>query len=323
MDAMKLSVVIPTYNRARVLGRTLLALERQTLAGEAFEVVVVDDGSDRVTREALRELTTAIRLRITEKEHGGLAAARNHGARQARGEFLLFLDDDIALQPQALHEHLGAHQAAGEPVVVVGSVRFPPGMEPSALLYYLEKSTYFDLFRDPDKYPQGRPPVLPVPGNASVPRRLFQDAGGYDESFVAYGGEDLELGERLSRRGVRFVYHPRAFGHHHHAKDFDRFCRDMEAAGEALIRLYRKYPGIRASKKIDVVEDSIFDLPGRKKLERLVLQMSLASPWLLDAVGHVLGRLQDRHALRHLLFPLFRWVGHYHYALGMRRGLGR
>jgi hypothetical protein len=97
----------------------------------------------------------------------------------------------------------------------------------------------------------------------------------------------------------------------------------MEAAGESLIRIYRKYPEIKVAKKIDVVEDRFAALPARKKIVRLVLSLSLALPWLL-AGGKLLIRIGGRfYGLRHLLFPLYRWVAHAHYAIGMRRGLAR
>ena len=63
-------------------------------------------------------------------------------------------------------------------------------------------------------------------GNSSISRALFLELGSYDESFRHYGSEDLELGYRLSRAGVRFVYNPKAVGYHDHTKSFPQFCKD-------------------------------------------------------------------------------------------------
>jgi GT2 family glycosyltransferase len=161
----------------------------------------------------------------------------------------------------------------------------------------------------------------PMNGNSSISRELFTRIGKYDESFRQYGSEDLELGYRLAENGVRFVYNPRAVGYHDHTKDFPRFCADMETAGESLIRVYRKYPDIKAPKKIDIVEDRLRKLPGRKKPVKIVMEATFGFPWILVPPRWLLRHAEPFYALRHVLFPLYRWVAHYHYAVGMRRAL--
>ena len=132
-----------------------------------------------------------------------------------------------------------------------------------------------------------------------------------------------ELGYRLALAGVPFVYNPRAIGYHDHIKDFPRFCVDMETAGDSLIHVYRKYPDIKAPKKIDILEDAIGDLPGKKKLIKIIMTATLRWPWVLGPPRWILRQTGGLYAMRHLLFPLYRWVSHYHYALGMQRALAR
>jgi GT2 family glycosyltransferase len=320
---MKLSVIIPTHERASRLRNTLAALGAQSLPREAFEVIVVDDGSSETTRAELRRLAAPVPFTLIEKPQGGLASARNAGAERATGDVLLFLDDDVVPGPDTLREHLASHGESARPVAVVGSLPYPPHVRLDCFLWYLERSGHYDLYRNPRKYPEGRPPLPPLNGNSSIRRSVFVAAGRYDESFRQYGSEDLELGHRLAEAGVRFVYNPRAVGYHDHVKDFPRFCLDMERAGESLIGIYRKHPAIRAAKKIDVVEDRLRDLPRDKRMMKLVLELTEAAPGLLAPARLVL-RLGGRWlALRHLLFPLYRWVAYYHYAVGMRRGLAR
>lgn len=318
---MELSVIIPTHNRAETLPRTLAALARQSLSAASFEVLVVDDGSTPDQRSTVRDVVARHGFRLLEQDQGGLASARNHGAEHAAGRILWFLDDDVVPGPDAAAQHLASHAAAGEPAAVVGSLPFPEDIPTDAFLWYLKRSGHYDLYANPRKYKEGRPPMPPLNGNSSVPRSLFHDIGRYDASFRQYGGEDLELGHRLARAGVPFVYNPRAVGVHHHVKRFDRFCTDMERAGESLIRLYRKYPEIKGPKKIDLVEDPYSALPLRKQAAKLVMSLGLGFPAIL-ALPRLLIRLSgERHALRHVLFPLYRWVAYTHYAAGMRRGL--
>ncbi len=320
---MKLSVIIPTHNRPETLRNTLVALGEQTLPADRFEVLVVDDGSAENHRVPLRAFRESFDFTLIEKEQGGLAAARNRGAERAAGEILHFLDDDVMPARETLEQHLESHAAESEPVAVVGSLPFPRHVKLNAFLWYIERSGHYDLYKHPRKYPGGKPPMPPMNGNSSISRELFFKIGKYDESFRQYGSEDLELGYRLARSGVRFVYNPRAIGYHDHIKDFPRFCIDMETAGDSLIRVYRKYPDIKAPKRIDIAEDGIGDLPGKKKLIKVIMATTLRCPWILGLPRWILRRGEPFYALRHLLFPLYRWVAHYHYALGMQRALAR
>ncbi|WP_150118011.1 glycosyltransferase family 2 protein, partial [Meiothermus taiwanensis] len=86
------SVVIPTYNRAQLLARTVRAFLAQD--GVPFEVIVVDDGSTDATPEVLAGFRDP-RLRVLRQPNAGLASARNAGLLQARGQYVLFNDDDI------------------------------------------------------------------------------------------------------------------------------------------------------------------------------------------------------------------------------------
>ncbi|MCP3978214.1 MAG: glycosyltransferase family 2 protein [bacterium] len=319
--AMRLSVVIPTHNRPQSLRRSLDALEAQTLARDRFEVLAVDDGSSPEHRKEIRQFRAPFGYRLLEKAQGGLPTARNVGAERATGDVLLFLDDDVVPHPDLLLQHLRTHEEADEPLAVVGALPYPDHVELDCFLWYLEQSGHYDLYRNPKKYAGGAPPLPPLNGNSSVRRSAFFDVGRYDERFSSYGSEDLELGYRLNKAGVRFVYNPQAVGYHDHIKDFPRFCHDMELAGESLIGIYRIYPEIKAAKKIDVVEDRLSQLHGKKKLIKLIMATTMALPWVLALPRAVVRVGTPYMGLRRVLFPLYRWVAHHHYAVGMRRGL--
>ena len=209
-------------------------------------------------------------------------------------------------------------------MVVIGSLPFSEHITPSPFLWYLEKRGHYDLYRSPKgKYPGGKPPLPPLNGNASIPRDLFFKIGAYDESFAQYGGEDLELGYRLARAGVTFVYHPAAVGYHNHTKNFSAFCADMEKAGESLIRIYRKYPEIRSVKKIDILADPIAKLSAKKRIVKIFLSATLSFPGILAMPRLIIRKYASIYAFRYILFPLFYWVSQYHYAIGMKKGLSQ
>lgn len=95
---MRISVIIPTYNRARLLGEALESVLRQE--EPAFEILVVDDGSTDETDELLRK--HGDRVRVLRQENRGPAAARNLGIEQARGDYIAFLDSDDVWFPWTL-----------------------------------------------------------------------------------------------------------------------------------------------------------------------------------------------------------------------------
>src|ERR1019366_3605324 len=122
---MKISVIIPTYQRQNVLARTLPTVFGQVFPPDDYEVIVVVDGSMDGTVELLRQQKPACRLRIVEVPHRGQATARNHGMKLATGELALFLDDDILCDRLLLQAHAHAH-ADAPPHVVFGPILLAP-----------------------------------------------------------------------------------------------------------------------------------------------------------------------------------------------------
>jgi glycosyltransferase involved in cell wall biosynthesis len=98
----RVSIVIPTYNRSAIVRRAIDSALAQTF--EDLEILVVDDGSTDDTRAALAGYPE--RVRYIRQENGGPAAARNHGMRLARGEYIGFLDSDDAYLPRNVEAHL-------------------------------------------------------------------------------------------------------------------------------------------------------------------------------------------------------------------------
>jgi glycosyltransferase involved in cell wall biosynthesis len=100
-EAGLVSVVIPCYNQARFLGEAIESVLSQSY--RAFEVVVVDDGSTDNTSEVVARYAGAdAGVRLIRQENRGLAGARNRGLAEAEGEYVVFLDSDDRLLPDAL-----------------------------------------------------------------------------------------------------------------------------------------------------------------------------------------------------------------------------
>ncbi|MFC6083114.1 glycosyltransferase [Sphaerisporangium aureirubrum] len=239
------SVVVPTYNRSRLLRLTLNSLARQTLPPGSFEVLVVDDGSSDDTADVAREYAGRLDLRYFHQEDLGyrVAKARNTGIAHARAEVCVFVDSGVLLGEDTLRAYLAEHEHRAGPVAVVGYVFcFNEDNEDGALM---ERA--IDV-RDPDatirelrglgKWVDIREEFyarygddigsLPAPWliywtcNVSAPTALLRQIGGFDEAFTSWGGEDVELGYRLFRAGARFVLGRDAVAvHHPHEKSYE------------------------------------------------------------------------------------------------------
>jgi glycosyltransferase involved in cell wall biosynthesis len=110
MEHDLVSVVIPTYNRAAILPEAVDSVLAQTHA--CVEIVIVDDGSRDATAEVVRaRYGHDPRVRYFHQPNGGVSAARNHGLRQVRGEFVAFLDSDDAWYPNKLALQVAALRA--------------------------------------------------------------------------------------------------------------------------------------------------------------------------------------------------------------------
>ncbi len=221
------SVVIPTFNRAALLAETLRGLARQDLAPEAFEVIVVDDGSTDHTAEVAHSFTERLNLTYVFQEDLGfrVAAARNAGARLAAADILVFIDTGAVVGPEYLRRHLEAHGDRTEPRAVVGYAYAyrpedpTPGLEqmvgrllPEKLLdVYAHDPSFWDIRHGAflrsgwDLQNLAVPWILLWATNCSVRTVDYWAVDGFDEDFRRWGVEDMELGFRLFKHGVRFV----------------------------------------------------------------------------------------------------------------------
>jgi glycosyltransferase involved in cell wall biosynthesis len=222
----RIAVVIPTYNRVSLLRGTLDALVAQRLPATDFEVVVSDDGSTDTTRQVVAAFADRLRMRYHFQEDLGFraAAARTAGSRLTSAPVLAFIDTGVLPGPDFLSAHLAAH-LTGPPAAVAGyTYGYRPGhptpgladavrtMPPQEVVRsYGDSPDFWDIrhlayarFRfDLDN--SAVPWLLFWSVNCSVRAADFQAAGGFDEGFVGWGGEDLELGFRLFRHGLRFA----------------------------------------------------------------------------------------------------------------------
>jgi GT2 family glycosyltransferase len=205
------SVVVPTYNRLGRLRHVIAAFERQAYPSDAYEVIVISDGSTDGTDAYLETLQSTMRLRWLTQANQGPAAARNAGVRTAVGEYIVFVDDDVVPEPQLLEEHARSHREAGRDVVVLGPLLTPEGFEMAPWVRW-EQEMLMKQYRAMLRGDWDATARQFYTGNASLRRSHILDAGGFDEGFRR--AEDVELAYRLATNGLEFVFNIKAAGMH-------------------------------------------------------------------------------------------------------------
>jgi GT2 family glycosyltransferase len=283
------SVVIPTHQRKESLLRALESLATQTIPCEQYEVIVAVDGSDDGSREAAESLAPAYSLKVLWQSNRGRAAARNAGLAVARGDVVIFLDDDMTAAPELLAAHLRAHARDGR-LAVIGAVPFPLAVQLPAHVRYIGGKFNQHLEH---LAAAGRPVALRdfYSGNLSVRRDVLTAVGAFDERFIAYGNEDLELSIRLSAAGVRLVYEPAAIAWQAYDKSFAGLARDNVAKGRTAVLLARLHPEARVQLKLGTfARDPLV----RRAVVGGLLAVTRLAPGARDAIVAIVGRLGDR-----------------------------
>ncbi|MGV8125496.1 MAG: glycosyltransferase [Candidatus Xenobiia bacterium LiM19] len=224
------TVIICTKDRKELLVESIKTLDAQDFPSGGYEILVVDDGSTDGTDEAIGRLRTKCTLRYFKRPWQGRASARNCGINEARGEVVLFTDDDILAPPQYLKEHFLYHRIYSRtivrgPIINVSEYAFPENRRAGIADY---SQAFFCTC------------------NVSVNRKELLDIGGFDESFVEYGYEDNEVGWRLRQHGLKAHFNMNAIVYHYKPwkkeSDLEGMIRNAEELARSAVAYYRKHP---------------------------------------------------------------------------------
>jgi len=308
---MKVSLVIPTHNKVGLLRRTLDSLGGQRTDG-GFEAVVVDDGSTDGTGAFLESFRPGYPLiPVAGERNRGRAAARNRGLARVTGDLVVFLDDDMELDPGFLEAHRAFH-AARSRAAGVGNVVNHPEVTRAPIDRYMST-------RGAQKIRDRAP--LPwkyfTTNNSSVRREDLEAVGGFDEGFVTYGFEDLELAWRLEReRGLSFHFVPEARSHHIHPHSLEDVLEKKTLCGRSsLSYLFRKHPETRRALGYHRFDPPRLEDPLALNLTRLLYRTLLTRP------VYTLVKPLARLPLGPVTFRVLDYLVQYHYLEGMKHPL--
>jgi GT2 family glycosyltransferase len=245
---MRVSVVVPTFNRGPALAETLARLLASELdGGDELEIVVVDDGSPLPAQDSgdptVRGGATARwPLRWIRQANAGPAAARNAGFGASAGEIVIFVDDDILVPPDLVRSHLEGHRARPG-TVICGENPFAPRPEFRSLRAFLEDAAPRS---DPDKDGFERITIV-ASGQLSVERGQFAAAGAvYSPEMVTPAAEEYELSYRLRERGIPVLAARRIVALHDQPLDIASYCRQQYKHGLGCGEAAAKRPELLA-----------------------------------------------------------------------------
>lgn len=240
---MKLSVIIPTHNRASTLKICLQKLLAQQ--GVIFETIVVDDGSTDHTEEVVKSFNE---VKYIKQKSSHQAVARNRGIQVATGEVVVFIGDDIFVEPEFLMKHHDRHaENPDENVVVLGFTTWDPDIEITRYMRFLEDSgwQFGYKFLHPKWIGRMDPYKFFYTSNISIKKSLLEKEN-FNEEFLFYGWEDIELGYRLWKKyDMKMYYEPQAIGfHHHHISEKDLVTK-MRNVGKSALHFHHIQPDIQ------------------------------------------------------------------------------
>ncbi len=224
------SIVIPTFNGAARIGHCLDALAAQS-SGHEIEILVVDDGSTDAIAERVARYPS---VRLIRQKNAGPAAARNRGASEARGEILLFTDDDCIPTPNWLDAMLRPFEQPD----IVGAKGAYRTRQKSLIARFVQLE-YEDKYRLMmsaedidfiDTY------------SAAFLRDRFLEMTGYDTSFPVACAEDVELSYRMSARGWKMRFAPAAVVFHTHPSTLIAYLRKKYKFAFWRVLAVRKNP---------------------------------------------------------------------------------
>lgn len=296
MPSRNTSVIIPTYNRKAILKRTIEAYTHQTRREAISELLVIDDGSTDGTGDVVSQCAAAspFPVRHLYQENKGLAAARNHGIREARGNLILFGDDDVIPAPDLVEEHLTWHEKHPEPFIgVVGYVPWSPEVHPTPLMQYIiSEGPQFGY----GHMTAGR--SVSFMGcyfnNTSLKLEFVRQNGQFNENFRSWGCEDWDFGYRLMQKGLVMLYNPRAVGYHYKRVSFAEACQFSKKIQPSL----KIFEATEAGKAFLAAEKQ------RKSSRKYRAQMQLAR-WLVPILMPLKPLLDSKIPLPRLVYRAF------------------
>ena len=232
---MKYSIIVPVFNRPDEVDELLQSLVGQTL--KDFEVVIVEDGSEKPCKDVCDKYAGKIDLKYFMKKNSGPGQSRNYGAERANGEYLIVLDSDVVLPEdylKAVDDDLNREpsDAFGGPDCAHDSFTETQKAISYSMTSFFTTGGIRGGKKKLDKF-------YPRSFNMGIRRDVYMRLGGFSKMRF---GEDIDFSIRIFKAGCKCRLFPEAWVWHKRRTDMRKFFRQVYNSGIARVNLYKKYP---------------------------------------------------------------------------------
>ena len=204
------------------------------------QIVIVDDGSSESYENVMEghEIMAPFRLKLVRQANAGPSVARNNGLKLAENPVVLFIDDDILVEPDLIGKHMKGHQQYPGAVIYGYSPYVKPDKETNAYRF-LKKLIDVQENERKDQF------ILMnsiASGNISVEKKLFQDGEMYQSDLRTPAAEEFELMARLLKKGVKVYFNPMIIGWHLQPATIEDKCKQELKYGNGIAEVAMKIP---------------------------------------------------------------------------------
>ena len=232
---MKYSIIVPVFNRPDEVDELLQSLVGQTL--KDFEVVIVEDGSEKPCKDVCDKYAGKIDLKYFMKKNSGPGQSRNYGAERANGEYLIVLDSDVVLPEdylKAVDDELRREpaDAFGGPDCAHDSFTETQKAISYSMTSFFTTGGIRGGKKKLDKF-------YPRSFNMGIRRDVYMRLGGFSKMRF---GEDIDFSIRIFKAGCKCRLFPEAWVWHKRRTDMRKFFRQVYNSGIARVNLYKLYP---------------------------------------------------------------------------------
>ena len=235
---MNYSIVVPVYNRPDEVDELLESLCSQTL--KDFEVVIVEDGSQKPCKDVCDKYANILNLHYYYKDNSGPGQSRNYGVEHANGDYVIILDSDVVLPEgymMAINSQLSTYNF--QPVCWGGPDAAHPSFTPIQKAISYSMTSFFTTGgirggkKKLDKF-------YPRSFNMGIRKDAYLQLGGFSKMRF---GEDIDFSYRMVEAGYQPQLFPDAWVWHKRRTDFRKFFRQVYNSGIARINLEKRHPG--------------------------------------------------------------------------------
>lgn len=242
---VKYSIVVPTFNRAKLLSEVLTSVLNQTISNLEYEIIVVDDGSNDNTKnivESFIKKDNTKNLLYVFQSNRGPAAARNVGIKNSSGKIIFFIDDDCKAPINWLENILLGYEKYPEVIGVSGWYDFENNSDIwSKYQTCWAKRRFGNVLNFEKIYNTAIGSPCGNTANTSYKKDILTKVGGFDEAFGSPGFEDWDLKKRIHDRGYLMLFLPNNVTHIRSLNIIEIFTRFLNF-GKSRYKFVKKYP---------------------------------------------------------------------------------